>query len=155
MFSAKIELRDSSLSLIWTGSDFVQPKQRCYYVSNPSKGSTAYLFTHVRFYYFWRISAEFQICYLKLQPFGFSLGMHFFLVLYDQNLQGAACLLYSRVWHLGCLHLVAKNREPSCLYERAGIRAPSKCQSEFHREVCVWFTDYSPAVSSWRDLLFL
>lgn len=78
MFSAKIELRDSSLSLIWTGSDFVQPKQRSYYVSNPSKGSTAYLFTHVRFYYFWRVSAEFQICYLKPQPFGFFLGMHFF-----------------------------------------------------------------------------
>lgn len=155
MFSAKIELRDSSLSLIWAGSDFVQPKQRCYHVSNPSKGSTAYLFTHVRSYYFWSISAEFQICYLKPQPLGFFLGMHFLLEFYDQNLQGAACLLYPRVWHLGCLYRVAKNRDPSRLYERAGIRAPSKCQSEFHRKVYIWFTDYSPVVSSWRVLHFL
>jgi hypothetical protein len=76
-----------------------------------------------------------------------------FLVLYEHNLQGAVCLLYSRVWHLGCLHWVAKYRDPSCLDVHAGMTTPSKCQSKFHG---LRFTNHpAPLLSIWSVLHFL
>lgn len=152
MYSAKIELRDSSLSLIWGGSYFTQPKQRCYHVSNTSREKSPQTTSS----YTWdlMISAVFQQN-SKHVIWNFNLLSFSWVCIFFWCFMIKICRDPSAFYTLHLAPMAARHSDLPCLYVHASIIPLLKCQSKFLGEVYLWFTDYTPLLSTWRVLHIL